>query len=210
MSHGEHARIVWRRSGRRGTEEEGAGFHRSVSDREADRRVFRRGSRQHFRQAAQVATPAQMQAAFKQAVAGLPENDRAQFNQMLQERKAGKGMVDIERTGERKATTGRGSSGGADSIGLDDLLGGLLGGAAGGGAASGGGGLGDILGGLLGSSSGGSSSSRRRFGRHSRRYGGGGTARRSRVIPGRAGRHAWRYPESPIGKLCWRGRPPMP
>jgi len=114
---------------------------------------------QHFRQAAQVATPAQMQAAFKQAVAGLPENDRAQFNQMLQERKAGKGMVDIERTGERKATTGRGSSGGADSIGLDDLLGGLLGGAAGGGAASGGGGLGDILGGLLGSSSGGSSSS---------------------------------------------------
>lgn len=114
---------------------------------------------QHFQQAAQVATPAQMQAAFEQAVAGLPENDRAQFNQMLQERKAGKGMIDIERSGERKATTGRGSGGGDDSIGLDDLLGGLLGGAAGGGTASGGGGLGDILGGLLGGASGGSSSS---------------------------------------------------
>ncbi len=105
---------------------------------------------QHFRQAAQVATPAQMQSAFHQAVAGLPENDRAQFNQMLQERKAGKGMVDIQRSGERRATTERGSGGGDNTVGLDDLLGGLLGGAAGGGAASGGGGLGDILGGLLG------------------------------------------------------------
>ncbi len=102
-----------------------------------------------FQQAAKVATPEQLQAAFKQSVANLPENERAQFNQMLQDRKAGTGMIDIERSGERKATNARGSDAG-DSIGLDDLLGGLLGGMAGGGSSSGGGGLGDILGGLLG------------------------------------------------------------
>lgn len=107
---------------------------------------------QQFQQAAKVATPEQMNAAFKQAVAGLPDNDRAQFNQMLQDRQAGKGMVDIERSGERKATTARSSSGKDDTVGLDDILGGLLGGASGGAAStqSGGGGLGDILGSILG------------------------------------------------------------
>jgi hypothetical protein len=110
-----------------------------------------------LQQAAKVATPEQMQAAFKQSVANLPEDERAQFNQMLQNRKAGTGMVDIERSGDRKEVTSRDSSGGGDQAGLDDLLGGLLGGMAGGSAGgSGGGGLGDILGGLLG---GGSSSS---------------------------------------------------
>jgi len=102
---------------------------------------------QQLHAAAKVATPEQMQAAFKQSVANLPENERAQFNQMLQDRKAGTGMVDIERSGDRKDVTSRDSSGGGNQPGLDDLLGGLLGGAAGG---SGGGGLGDILGGLLG------------------------------------------------------------
>ena len=103
---------------------------------------------EQLQQAARVATPEQMQTAFKQSVANLPENERAQFNQMLQDRQAGKGMVDIERSGDRKEVPSRETSGGGgDSVGLDDLLGGLLGGAAGG---SSGGGLGDILGGLLG------------------------------------------------------------
>lgn len=106
---------------------------------------------QQLQQAARVATPEQMQAAFKQSVANLPEDERAQFNQMLQNRKAGKGMVDIERSGDRKEVSSRDTSGGGDQAGLDDLLGGLLGGMAGGSAGgSGGGGLGDILGGLLG------------------------------------------------------------
>jgi hypothetical protein len=101
---------------------------------------------------AKVATPEQMQQALKQSVANLPDDERAQFNQMLQERQAGTGMVDIERSGDRKEVESRDSSGGGgDSAGLDDLLGGLLGGMAGGSAAQGGGGgLGDILGGLLG------------------------------------------------------------
>ena len=73
---------------------------------------------QQLQQAARVATPEQMQAAFKQSVANLPENERAQFNQMLQDRKAGKGMVDIERSGDRKEVTSRDTSGGgSDSLG---------------------------------------------------------------------------------------------
>lgn len=106
---------------------------------------------EQLQQVAKVATPQQLEAAFQQSVANLPENDRAQFNEMLQQRKAGKGMIDIERSGERKATTGRGGSGGDEgTVGLDDILGGLLGGAAGGGAPAGGGGLGDVLGQILG------------------------------------------------------------
>lgn len=113
-----------------------------------------------LQEVAKVATPEQMQAAFKHSVANLPDDERAQFNQMLQDRKAGTGMVDIERSGERKEVSSRDSSGGGDSAGLDDLLGGLLGGMAGGSAgSSGGGGLGDILGGLLGGGSGSSGSS---------------------------------------------------
>ncbi|MCA9858289.1 MAG: hypothetical protein KC438_01135, partial [Thermomicrobiales bacterium] len=106
---------------------------------------------EQLQQVAKVATPEQMQRAFQQSVASLPDNERAQFNQMLQQRQAGQGMIDIERSGERKAVDARGG-GGDDSVGLDDLLGGILGGMAGGsaGSGSGGGGLGDILGGLLG------------------------------------------------------------
>lgn len=103
-----------------------------------------------LQQVAKVASPEQMQAAFKQSVANLPEDERAQFNQMLQQRQAGAGMIDIERSGERKATEGRGGGGGDDSAGLDDILGGILGGMAGGSGSSGGGGLGDILGSILG------------------------------------------------------------
>lgn len=109
---------------------------------------------------AKVATPEQMQKAFQQSVANLPDNERAEFAKMLQQRQAGQGMIDIERSGERKAVDSR-SSGGGDSVGLDDLLGGLLGGMAGGaaGGGGGGGGLGDILGQVLGGGGGGSSSS---------------------------------------------------
>ncbi len=115
---------------------------------------------QQLQAAAKVATPEQMQQAFQQSVARLPDDERAQFNQMLQERQAGKGMVDINRSGDRKEVSSRDSSGGGDAPGLNDLLGGLLGGMAGGSAgSSGGGGLGDILGGLLGGGSGGSGSS---------------------------------------------------
>lgn len=99
---------------------------------------------QQLQAAAKVATPEQMQAAFKQSVANLPDDERAQFNQMLQQRQAGTGMVDIERSGERKEVDAR-DSGGGDSAGLDDILGGLLGGMAGGSGGSSGGGLDDIL-----------------------------------------------------------------
>jgi hypothetical protein len=110
---------------------------------------------QQLQEAAKVATPEQLQAAFKQSVANLPENERAQFNQMLQDRKAGTGMIDIERSGERKDVTSRDTSGSdsGSAPGLDDLLGGLLGGLSGASGSSGGGGLGDILGGLLGGAS---------------------------------------------------------
>lgn len=108
-----------------------------------------------FQEAAKVASPEQMQQALKQSVANLPEDERAQFNQMLQQREAGTGMIDIQRSGERTATTGRdAASASADAPGLDDLLGGLLGGMSGSSGGSGGGGLGDILGGLLGGAAG--------------------------------------------------------
>ena len=118
---------------------------------------------QALEEVSKVATPEQMQRAFQQSVANLPEDERAQFNQMLEQRKAGTGMVDIQRSGERTEVGSReeaqGSSGAAGAPGLDDLLGGLLGGMAGGSAGgSGGGGLGDILGGLLGGAAGASGS----------------------------------------------------
>lgn len=111
---------------------------------------------QALKEVSKVATPAQMQAAFQQSVAALPEDERAQFNQMLQDRKAGTGTIDIERSGERKEVTSRDTSGSdsGSAPGLDDLLGGLLGGLSGASGSSGGGGLSDILGGLLGGASG--------------------------------------------------------
>ncbi len=111
---------------------------------------------QALKEVSKVATPEQMQKALQQSVANLPEDERAQFNQMLQDRKAGTGTIDIERSGERKDVTSRDTSGSdsGSAPGLDDLLGGLLGGLAGGSGSSGGGGLSDILGGLLGGASG--------------------------------------------------------
>ena len=72
---------------------------------------------QQLQAVSKVATPEQMQQAFQQSVAKLPDDQRAQFNQMLQDRKAGQGMVDIDRSGDRKETTSRDSSGGGDAPG---------------------------------------------------------------------------------------------
>ena len=75
------------------------------------------------------------------------ESDRSALAQMMRQREAGKGMVDITRTGENTAAGGP-----AQQQSDDDMLGGLLGGLLGGGQSSGQGGtdLGGLLGGLLG------------------------------------------------------------
>jgi hypothetical protein len=69
--------------------------------------------------------------AFQQSVGNLNEDQRKQFAEMLKQR-AAKG---------RPESSVQASA--SDSMGLDDLLGGLMGGGSGGG-------LGDVLGGLLG------------------------------------------------------------
>jgi len=119
-----------------------------------------------------------MAASVENVKTNMSDSDRSSLNDMLKQRQAGEGMVDITRSGEnvQPGTTGGGEAtasiddllggllgGGAGGAGLDDLLGGLLGGGDSG--KSGGGGLGDILGGLLG---GGDDSGRSRSG------GGGG------------------------------------
>ncbi|MGD9712167.1 MAG: hypothetical protein AB7V46_08895 [Thermomicrobiales bacterium] len=118
-------------------------------------------------------------AALNNINSNLSAADRSGLNEMLKQRQAGQGMIDINRAGENvQPGSGDSSSGGG---GLDDLLGGLLGGSSGGGGglddllggllgggsssssgssgSSGGGGLGDILGGLLGGGGGSESSS---------------------------------------------------
>lgn len=104
-------------------------------------------AKQNFQNVMKTASPDQIQMALKKTVANLPESQRAELGQMIQDRQQGKNLVQIQKTGESSSSATTESTGG----GLDDILGGLLGG-------SGGGGLGDILGGLLGGSSGGSSS----------------------------------------------------
>jgi hypothetical protein len=105
-------------------------------------------ARENFQKILQTAPPDVIQRAAHQTYEHLPEAQRSELNQMLQDRQQGKNLVDIQRSGEQ----GGGAQGGDP---LSNLLGGLMGGAGG----SGGGGLGDILGGLLGGSSGGGSSS---------------------------------------------------
>jgi len=102
-------------------------------------------ARDRFQKVMKTASPEQIQMAAKKTVANLPEDQRKELSQMIQDRQQGKNMVQIDRTGN--ASTGGQSGAG----GLDDVLGGLLGG-------SGGGGLGDILGGLLGGASSGGGS----------------------------------------------------
>ena len=101
-------------------------------------------ARDQFRRVMQNASPDQIQRATKRAVDNLPEDKRADFARMLQQRQAGQGMVDIQRTGETGAA--RPGTRGGDTSDLGGLLGGLLGGAAGGSM----GGLDDVLGGLMG------------------------------------------------------------
>ena len=120
-------------------------------------------------------SPEQLQRAMKSSMQNINSNisadDRTSLNEMLKQREAGQGMVDINRSGENVepgTTGGGGGGGGLDDLlggllgsgggggGLDDLLGGLMGG--GGGQQSGGGGLGGMLGGLLGGLGGGGGS----------------------------------------------------
>lgn len=102
-------------------------------------------ARDQFRHVMQNASPEQIQRAAKQAVDNLPEDKRADFAKMLQQRQAGQGMVDIQRTGETGAAQSGAPRGGGGDLG--GMLGGLLGGGAAGGAM---GGLDDLLGGFMG------------------------------------------------------------
>jgi hypothetical protein len=117
----------------------------------------------YFKEATAGASPEQVQQAVKQSLEAMPEDQRAQFEEMLKQRQAGKGMVDIQRSGERTPAgeaSAQGAAAGGDSAGLDDLLGGLLGGLTGGSTgatASGGGdsgGIDDMITGFLGSPAG--------------------------------------------------------
>lgn len=94
------------------------------------------------------ASPEQLQAAVRKTYENLPENQRAELAQMIEARKKGEGLVNIQRTGDGATATATAGGGAATSGGTDplsDLFGGLLGG--------GGGDLGGLLGGLLGGSS---------------------------------------------------------
>jgi len=109
------------------------------------------------------ASPEQLQTAVRKTYENLPENQRAELAQMIEARKKGEGLVNIQRTGDGTAATttaGAATSGGTDP--LSDLFGGILGGGGGGDlggllggllGGSGGGGLGGLLGGLLGGDS---------------------------------------------------------
>ena len=106
--------------------------------------------------------PEVMQRAAVETVRNLPDEQRKEFAEMLERRRAGSGMVTIERTGEARAAEGRG--GAQAGGGMDDMLGGLFGGLFGGGMTQpepypqprqtpqgqGGFGADDMLGGLLG------------------------------------------------------------
>ncbi len=88
-----------------------------------------------------------LSASAKNIEANGKESDRSALAQMMRQREAGEGMVDITRTGENAP-----AGGSAEQQSVDDVLGGLLGGLVGGGQSSGQGGtdLGGLLGGLLG------------------------------------------------------------
>lgn len=124
----------------------------------------------YLRQLRQDVPPDVLQRAAVSTVQNLPDDQRKAFAEMLQRRQQGTGMVTIERTGEARATEGRGGAA-AGSMGMDDMLGGLFGSLMGGGmaqpesqpqpqpqpaprsqqTADGGLGMDDMLGGLLGS-----------------------------------------------------------
>ncbi len=110
----------------------------------------------------QKASPEQLKKATAQTLSHLKPQQRDELAKMLQQRQAGTGMVDIQRTGEVTTATAAGTAGGAaggggldDLIGgltggnvdFDDILGGLFGQGGDGGSA---GSINDVLGGLLG------------------------------------------------------------
>jgi hypothetical protein len=96
---------------------------------------------QHYKQVAANASPEQLQKATQQAVQKLTPEQRADFSKMLQQRQAGQVQ---QRQGDTAGVSG--------GMGLDDILGSLMGGAGqtSGATSGGGGGLGDILGSLMG------------------------------------------------------------
>ena len=69
-------------------------------------------AQEQYQRAMQHATPDQMERATRNALQRMPSNQRAQLQEMLQQRQAGVGGVDIQRSG--------GQSGGG---GIDDLFG---------------------------------------------------------------------------------------
>jgi hypothetical protein len=115
----------------------------------------------YLRQLRDEASPEEWRRAAAATMNNLPEDQRKQFNEMLERRRAGTGMVTIERTGDARPTEGR-PQGQAGDMGVDDVLGGLFGGLMGGAAAPQSGGnmpqpdtqgqnpLGDLFGGLFG------------------------------------------------------------
>ena len=179
----------------------------------------------YLRQVRQEAPPEVLQRAAVETVRNLPDDQRKAFAEMLQRRQAGSNMVTIERTGETRATEGRGGS--PSGGGMDDMLGGLFGGLFGGGDVAqpqpqprqmpqgqGGFGADDMLGGLLGGLLGGGMAQPQTRG-HSQpdtnpfddllggMFGGGGCRHDagsvSATAPG-AGRRGRRDPEQPAGQ----------
>lgn len=127
----------------------------------------------YLRQLRNEVPPDVLQRAAVTTVQNLPNDQRQAFAEMLQRRQQGTGMVTIERTGEARATEGRGGAQAGGDIGIDDMLGGLFGGLFGGDMgqpapqpaprtqqAPGGFGMDDMLGGLLGSLLGGGAAPR--------------------------------------------------
>src|SRR5262245_6741579 len=88
---------------------------------------------EQFRRVAQHASPEVLQRAAQQTMSNMTDEQRAEFGKMLEQRRAGQGMVEIERSGGG-ARQPQPTAGGGDLI--SDLFGGLLGGAAGGAASS--------------------------------------------------------------------------
>jgi hypothetical protein len=95
---------------------------------------------QHYKEVSSVASQEQMQKATKQSIEKLTPSEREEFAKMLQQRQSGTFQ-------QRTGTEAGGPSGG---VGVDDILGSLMGG----GAFAGGGGIGDILGSLMGGATG--------------------------------------------------------
>jgi hypothetical protein len=78
--------------------------------------------------------PEVLQRAAVETVRNLPDDQRKAFAEMLERRRAGTGMVTVERSGQAHAAEGRGG-GQAGGLDMDDMLGGLFGGLLGGGMA---------------------------------------------------------------------------